>query len=236
MDACLRIWDDLVKEGIDAEEVPVIACPGEDHPTAEILLARAMEARVAWLDPAAEADAVLADTLPMGADGVLELPPDAMTLRALFRWTRAPEEIREELARCLHADYRRKQRRRKPAGDPALAPWERLLPALQRSNLHQADDIPNKLALIGKRLAKPGGRLQLGDEEVETLAEVEHGRYVLERLTSGWQLGERNVSRLESHDLVPWDELDEKTKDYDREAVRNLDSALAAVRWGVADI
>ncbi|TMK61560.1 MAG: hypothetical protein E6G53_16145, partial [Actinobacteria bacterium] len=34
VDACLRIWDDLVKEGIDAEEVPVIACPGEDHPTA----------------------------------------------------------------------------------------------------------------------------------------------------------------------------------------------------------
>ena len=88
----------------------------------------------------------------------------------------------EELARYFHFDYRRRQLklRRKPPGDPALAPWDELLPTFQRSNRAQADDIPNKLAVIGKRVAQPGARLILTDEEVELLAELEHGRYNLD--------------------------------------------------------
>jgi TrkA family protein len=257
--ACLRMWRDLVADGIEPEDVPVVACPaatsrpgvagnGGDptldarprdqealEDTAEIILARSLGAQVAWLDPAGEADAALADSLPLGAEGVRELPPDGMTLRALFRRSRAPDEIREQLAKDLHADYRRRQRRRKPAADPALAPWDRLLPALQRSNLNQADDIPNKLAAIGKRLDRNGSRLTLAEDEVEKLGEMEHGRFVVERLFSGWQLGERNVGRLESHDLVPWDELPKDIKKYDYEAVQAMDPALELVGWGVVD-
>ena len=64
------------------------------------------------------------------------------------------------MARYIHNDYRRQ-----PAldassyGDPALAAWRELLrDAAAPSNLAQADDIPNKLSLIGKRRGAGRGR------------------------------------------------------------------------------
>jgi len=120
-------------------------------------------------------------------------------------------------------------------GDAALAPWDQLLPALQRSNLSQAGDIPNKLATIGKRLARQGAPLRLDDEQIELLAEIEHGRWNVERLRGGWQLGEREVTRLVSSYLKPWAELDDEAREFDREAVRNLAPALAEAGWGVED-
>ena len=236
VEECLRTWRELSNDGIDVEDVRVVAYPDGDETVAEILLARALGARVVWVDPAGEAEAAPVDILPLGAADVLELPADAMTLRGLLRWSRAPEEIREQLARSLHADYRRRQRGVKRQGDPALEPWDRLPVTLQDSNRHQADDIENKLATVGKRLERVedgGERLDLSDKEVEQLAEMEHGRYNVERLSSGWRLGERHISRLASPHLSPWDELKDDIKDYDRQAVLDIDSALEAVGWGI---
>jgi hypothetical protein len=235
----LAMWSEILGKGIDINDVHVVVCPGGPITRAELLLARGLGALVAWLDPADEADMPLDDDLPFGADDVWELPADAMTLRAFLRWrglpNALPEQFREELAKYLHSDYRRKQRDRKPSGDPSMAPWEELLPYLQLSNLLQADDIPNKLAAVGKRLDKPGQRLHLSEEQIELLAEIEHGRWNLERLTSGWQLGERRVSRRVTPYLKPWEALTNEAKEYDREAVRNIDPALEACGWGVAD-
>jgi hypothetical protein len=73
----------------------------------------------------------------------------------------------------------------------------------------------------------------LNDDQVEQLAEMEHGRFNLERLTDGWQIGDREVVRLATPHLRPWDELDDDVKEYDREAVRNIPAALASAGWGV---
>jgi RyR domain len=235
----VAMWCDLLDAGSRVEDVRVVACPGGPITQAEILLARALGAPVAWLDPASEAVVTLDDALAFGAGGVLELPADTMTLRAFFRWSAAPEdisfELRESAAKYIHADYRRRQRGRKQPGDAALAPWDHLLPALQRSNLDQAGDIPNKLAVIGKRLDRSGAPLRLDDEQIELLAEIEHGRWNLERLRGGWQLGERAVTRLVTSYLKPWTELDEEAKDFDREAVRNIAPALAEAGWGARE-
>jgi len=235
----VAMWCDILDAGIRVEDVRVVACPGGPITQAEILLARALGAPVAWLDPASETATTLDDALVFGAGGVLELPADTMTLRAFFRWSAAPEdisfELRESVAKYVHADYRRRQRGRKQPGDAALAPWDQLLPALQRSNLDQAGDIPNKLAVIGKRLDRSGERLQLDEEQIELLAELEHGRWNLERLRGGWQLGERAVTRLVTSYLKPWTELDDEAKEFDREAVRNIAPALADAGWGVLE-
>jgi hypothetical protein len=243
----VAMWRDIFDAGIPLEGVRVVACPGAPitqadggwTTQAEVLLARALGAPVAWFDPTGEATTTLDDALPFGAGGVLELPADTMTLRAFFRWSSPPEdlsyELRDRVARYVHADYRRRQRGRKPPGDAALAPWDQLLPALQRSNLDQAGDIPNKLAVVGRQLDKSGERLRLDDEQVELLAEIEHGRWNLERLRGGWQLGEREVSRLVSSYLKPWDDLDEEAKELDRDAVRNIVPALADAGWGVLE-
>ena len=50
---------------------------------------------------------------------------------------------------------------------------------------------------------------------------------------TGWQSGDRHLLRRVSPHLRPWDELSEDARQYDREAVRTIDAALAAAGWGV---
>lgn len=231
----LAMWTGIVSAGFDPREVRLVACPGGAITLQEIVLARAMGAHVAWLDVAGDAAQSLDDLLPLGAGAVVELPSDAMTIRAFIAPTQLAEPLRETVARYLHNDYRRTQRRRKSYGDPALARWEELPVALMSSNLAQTDDIPSKLALIGRHLVQPGRMLELSHAQVELLAEVEHGRWNAERLAAGWRYGPRQVGRSTSPDLVPWAELADGIRDYDREAVRNIAPALADAGWGVDD-
>jgi hypothetical protein len=233
----LAMWSHVLSAGLDAKNVRFIACPGGALTYAEVLLARALGARIAWLDPTAELSLPLDDLLPLGAERILELPVDAMTIRAFLHHTRAPEEIRERLARVIHSEYRIAQLKpnRKAADDPALANWDHLPAALKQSDFAQVDDIPNKLAIVGKRLLKGGGSLVFTEEQIERLAEVEHGRYNVERLMAGWRLGDRHIRRLTSPHLKPWKDLTYEIQEYDREAVRNIGTALEDLGWGVAD-
>ncbi|HUB71502.1 MAG TPA: NAD-binding protein [Acidimicrobiales bacterium] len=232
----LGMWADIIRSGTPLENVRVLVFPGGVIARNEILLARAMGARVAFVDPLGETASALDDLLPLGSEAVLELPADPMTVRAFLQWSALPLEIREDVARYLHNSYRRKWRGRKPAGDPALAPWDSLLPSLKESNLAQADDIPNKLALLGKKISKGGQPLQLNSQEQQLLAEAEHGRWDVERLAAGWQLGERQARRSLTPYLKPWAELDEETKAYDLQAVAAISPALAEVGWGAVSI
>lgn len=233
----VAMWTDLLAAGRSAADVRVVAFPGGSITTTEILLARALSAPVASLDPCEELSDALDDALPFGADGIVEFPADPMTLRAFLTSSNAVLDptLRECAARALHNQYRERQKKHKRADDPALAPWERLPPALRRSNFAAVDDIPNKLHLVGKRISKGGARLVFSDDEVELLAEMEHGRFNCERLSAGWKLGRsRRVSRLISPYLIPWDDLDEETKQWDRDAVRAIERALCEAGWGVA--
>jgi hypothetical protein len=57
---------------------------------------------------------------------------------------------------------------------------------------------------------------------------MEHARWVEERRREGWELGpQKDVNRKISPFLVPWGELAESMKDYDREFVHGLPRFLA---------
>jgi len=63
--------------------------------------------------------------------------------------------------------------------------------------------------------------------ECEFLSQVEHGRWVVERLFSGWRYGEtKDVAARKSPYLVRWEELPEQVREYDREAVRAIPEVL----------
>jgi hypothetical protein len=158
-----------------------------------------------------------------------------MTVRAFISWSRLPDGLRDGIGEFIHNAYRRQQRIRKPPGDPALAPWGELMPSLRASNLAQADDIPSKLALIGKEIRAGGELLKLTDSQLETLAEAEHGRWTIERLSAGWVPGQRQVIAGISPYLKPWRDLDNETRQYDLDAIRTIAPSLAAVGWGVAE-
>jgi len=234
------MWTDILAAGIPPGSVSLIACPGGPITRAEILLARALGATVAWLDPEGEAPISLDDDLPGGAQDIIELPPDAMSIRAVISRTELEDaELRDHIAKLTHAQYRSQQPPERLERDPACATWDRLLPVFRASNRAQADDIPNKLAMLGLRLERldAGGRpLKLTERQIQQLAEMEHGRYVFDRLEAGWRHGDRDANRGRSPYFVPWTELTQAERYWDLSAVETIPGALQSFGYGVADL
>jgi hypothetical protein len=70
--------------------------------------------------------------------------------------------------------------------------------------------------------------MHLTDREVERLGEMEHARWMIERLRDGWHWGpERNVEDKITPYLVPWHMLSEEVKEWDRNTVREIPQYLA---------
>jgi hypothetical protein len=236
----LMMWTDILAAGISPEQVSLVACPGGPITRAEILLARALGATVAWLDPEGETPIALDDDLPGGAQDVLELPPDSMSIRAVISRTKLEDTaLRDHIAKLTHAQYRSQQPPERLERDPACATWDRLLPVFRASNRAQADDIPNKLALLGLRVERldAGGRpLRLTEPQAQQLAEMEHGRYVFDRLEAGWRHGDRDANRGRSPYFVPWTELTEAERYWDVSAVETIAGALQSFGYGVTEL
>jgi hypothetical protein len=142
-------------------------------------------------------------------------------------------EKRDSIAQAIHEKYLRDQQGKKPSDDPAMAPWETLVESLKESNRQQADQILEKLRRIDCdiRLAgsSPPAPFTFKPEEVEILAEMEHERWVAERVSEGWQMGPRDPEKKLTPYLVGWDDLDEGIREYDRHAVLGIPITLAQV-------
>jgi hypothetical protein len=142
--------------------------------------------------------------------------------------------LREELARAIHEKYRQEQEGETPPEDPAMRPWESLPEDLKESNRQQADQIPEKLRLVGLLIrpaqnAKPAG-LALSPDELDKLARLEHDRWMAQKLAQGWTCGPvKDPVRKLHPSLVPWEDLPEAEKDKDRKPVQNIPEFLAAV-------
>ena len=137
----------------------------------------------------------------------------------------------DTLAQAVHAAYVEKRLAEgKPAGDLTMRPWHELAPDLQDSNRQQADHIPVKLRAVGCRVAKGTSSepFRFTDDEVETLAKMEHARWVADRVLAGWAYapGPKDAAARRSPYLVPWADLTEEVREWDREPVRNIPALL----------
>ncbi len=137
----------------------------------------------------------------------------------------------ERIARAIHAAYREAHQGELSADDPAMRPWDGLSQDLKESNRRQAASYPAKLRAIGcgfKTVAQPDPEaVVLDDADVETLAALEHDRWANDRLMAGWRLGPRDPERFLNPHLVPYSDLDEATRQFDRDAVRKMPQHLA---------
>jgi voltage-gated potassium channel Kch len=141
----------------------------------------------------------------------------------------------EIIARAMHEEYCRKQAAegQTPATNPSMVEWEQLPESLRESNRRQADHIPAKLEAIGCALAPleewSVPTFALSSREIEQLARLEHDRWMAERLLDGWAYapGPKDLRRKRTPWLIPWEEMPEEQRDYDRNTVRNLPRFLA---------
>jgi len=71
-------------------------------------------------------------------------------------------------------------------------------------------------------------------ELVERLAEHNHDVWAAQRIAEGWHFGaERNDAKREHPDLVPYSDLSESEKVYDRNAVKSTLQAMLALGYRI---
>jgi hypothetical protein len=166
----------------------------------------------------------------------LVLPRDEMTARAFLQAEEPTGDMSgplEAAARFVHETYL-ETALAEPRREPNLKPWKDLDPALKISNLHQAAYAEKILTAAGFIVTNAGATLDRfeftpADEgAILQMAEMEHGRYNVERIMRGWRLGETRDDVRQLHDkLVPWAALDDRAREKDVAAVRAFPAVLA---------
>jgi hypothetical protein len=134
----------------------------------------------------------------------------------------------EAIARAIHEEFAA-ARRADPASqnDASLAGWDRLREDFRESSRQQADHMAIKMRAIGCSIARashPGKAVtEFTPGEVELLAELEHRRWIAERLLGGWRHGGKTDNDRRIHSaLVPWKDLPTGAQELVRETVRKI--------------
>lgn len=154
-----------------------------------------------------------------------------------------PIEVRESLAERLNEVYCRHIRARERAKpenksktdeqideEKWLTPWNKLPEIFKDSNRDHASAISSTIRHISCFLAemKEGEErvTSFEKEEIEILAIREKSRWNSERLQRQWRMGPRSGKAKTKPYLVPWEDLDEATKDIDRAMVSSYPTIL----------
>lgn len=153
------------------------------------------------------------------------------------------EGLLERAAQRIHDRYKgTREHGRGAMGKPEWresdSDWSRLSETYRQSNRRAADHIKAKLASAGFYVPPglnldiaPGLNIGSHREITERLAAIEHDSWRADRHIDGWVQGRTRDNRRKIHtNLVPYDELDESTKDYDRDQIKLLDGPLLTER------
>jgi len=147
------------------------------------------------------------------------LPAETLTVESVLK------EAIDRLARVIHTDYLEKQHLNQTFNPDKATHrnWEDLPEKTRSQNRNQADHLFVKVRAAGARivsLTDPGEALDFTAQPLlERLAEAEHNR---------WMAHELLYDEARSHvSLVPYDQLSEEVKQYDRDAIANIPALLA---------
>ncbi len=110
--------------------------------------------------------------------------------------------------------------------------------SLKESNRHSADAALVKLSAVGCGIElltdATAIHFSFAPEEIECMSVIEHQRWVDERTTQGWKLSPmKDVDKKLSPYLVPWEQLPEDIREYDRNVVRGMPMFLAKAGFQV---
>jgi serine phosphatase RsbU (regulator of sigma subunit) len=176
-----------------------------------------------------------------------------------------PEELSEigdkmvlKFARTIHSRYLREIKKRHidtkkdsylswlhKTGDKkenVIEDFDSLPEDIKHSNLDNAYQIPAKLLSIGYKLRQTGrgfkpAVLHLDEDEIETMARVEHIRWCWDKILHGWIYGKIKDERKKIHPaIIPYEDLSESEKEKDRELVRLIPALLQDVGYDVFHI
>ncbi len=146
----------------------------------------------------------------------------------------------EILARSIHEEYVRNEIKKGSTieTNPTLVSWDDLPETIKESNRHQAGHIRDKLEAIGCNVAITTDwevhPFEFSPEEIELMAEMEHKRFIEERLSQGFRYGDtKDLEKKISPTLIPWENLPESEKQKDRDVVLGLTTILTKARFQI---
>lgn len=251
----IQYWCDLLAAGIKPESVRVLGIGGGKIALFEYYLAFALGAKVGLLQGSGRSAARFAEGESWWSKAktgrAVSLPKDKETLWNFLNVNPenlglTEESIRkiEPAAKGLHESYRSKNLE---AGvNKSLAPWESLDASLKISNYHQAlhaSKILGEADLEILPLALGAGEpvrdlvALLKSDGIDRLAEMEHGRWNVERLLEGWKWGPtKDIKERLNPCIVPWEQLEDGEngyKKYDRDLFINLPGVLEKSGLGI---
>lgn len=144
------------------------------------------------------------------------------------------EEVTDELARTIHSSYVNTQMPLEKGNNTALVTWNKLDEVMKDANRAQADHLSVKLRAIGcdsydlSHLDKAENNPMF----FELLSEMEHRRWMAERLMDGWRYGpERNNAKKIHHLIVPYEQLPEAEKNKDKDMIKNIRNLVLSAGW-----
>lgn len=120
---------------------------------------------------------------------------------------------------------------------PLMVEYKDLPEEYKESNRTTVRNIPKKLAragyvMIPSRSNEPA--LEFPGDDMESLAEYEHELWMTAQLAAGFRLGKPTPQEpLLNEFLVPWDQLDDKIKQIDRDLIRGIPKILAEAGYAV---
>ena len=242
----LRAWMTILASGIKPADVKMIGINGGRIAGFEYHFAAAIGANVGIvMDSGRVADQLSLDRDLPGNQKIRFLPADRETLRAFverpFRSRFTDPQIRflaDQADATYHATV---QRQTRAAWDKMLAEKPELARAFDKSNIDQIEHIEIKLARIGLKLIEIDARdqrplpFEFTAEQVEILAEMEHGRWVVERTSNGWRPGPADNAKKQRPQLIAWNDpkLIEDEKEKDRAAVRGIPTMLETLGFTI---
>jgi hypothetical protein len=232
----IQYWCDLVSSGVPPGHVKVFGIDGGAISASEYKMALALGASVALLEGSGrEAKKIRHNRQWRASRKLLCVPVDPFVIEEFVK----PHPVqldppdRERLARVIHEGYRDIEIERAAADDPAVASWDELPSYLRHSSRAQADRVCEKVQRIGYAIEKPGRSPPVNEfsvDELDVMARMEHGRWIIERLNGGWKQGSgRDARRKISPYFVPWSALPEGVKDKERQMVRNILKLLSTI-------
>ena len=127
---------------------------------------------------------------------------------------------------------------RKFLARPEMAPWAELDEYYKESHRSRLRYLGERLEgfdiNIGLRPALPGRTdtiSELYGPTLETLSEIEHARWMRDKMADGWRPGKFDKELKFTPELVPYDELDDETREMIRKSLRPIPDYLREIGY-----
>lgn len=245
----MQVWIDLIAKKIDPRSAVLLGINGGSVAAFEYRVALAFGAKVGlFRDSGRAVDAIKNDEYWRTQPNLMLLPHDSMVAWAfLHSFDESRPAVQESdpgfvdaAAKAIHHYYVEDNRdKRTYDAYPQFRPWDTLSEGFQKANKSQAQFMITILRLSGYVVVPVAGDgnaaiVNISEDEARKMAEMEHGRWVVERELDGWRFGpQRDDSKRIHPCLLPWNMLSDEVKRWDVNAVRHWPEILAHAKLEV---